>query len=315
MPLIRWLLNVEPLWNTPEEFTATLNRLPPSIHPHILKFFHLSDRKLSLASQLLQHLLISKHRSIPFPSVSITRNHAGITGGRPVYPGDPTLGTQGLEYNVSHHGCVIAIVSRLDAPKDLEDGNVGGGIGVDILEYEVRPKYVEGNMEAVMGWAEGFEEGEVFTAREMRGVRKAVAEVEIGGGYKAGQEIEEEKMKAVVRGLHVNWTLKEAYVKAVGTGLVTDLTAVEFDVAGIAGRLEKGRTSEVVVWLGKGLERRKGEEWYFEVEKVRVPGVEGVEGGYCVAIATKAEGLEEEEKKGEWVWLDWERDVMPFIEA
>ncbi|KAK6543947.1 hypothetical protein TWF694_000665 [Orbilia ellipsospora] len=305
MPLIRWLLNVGPLWNTPDEFTQALNYLPPPTHQNILNYVRPADRKLALASQLLQHLIVSKHRNIPFSHVTIVKNFGGIRGGRPVFVGDRAAGIQGLEYNVSHHGTVVAITSRLEAP--VESGgkeDKGGGIGVDVLQYEKRPGYVDGNLGAVMEWVDGFEVGEVFTKGEMNGARGAVVRGNGGEG----------KMREVVKAVHLNWTLKEAYVKAVGTGLVTDLTAVDFEVDGVCEVVDRGERSRgVKVWLGKGAGRRRGDEWYFEVERVQVG--EGVEGSYCVAMATQAEGLGEEDKNGVWQWLNYEADMVPFIRS
>ncbi|KAF3911596.1 hypothetical protein AA313_de0200304 [Arthrobotrys entomopaga] len=342
MPLIRWLLNVDPLWNTPDEvnpppqilihfniikfkvtsltikkFTKALNYLPPSTHQNIQNYHRPSDRKLALASQLLQHLIVSKYRNIPFRHVTIVRNFGGIRGGRPVFLGDPAVGIHGLEYNVSHHGTVVAITSRLEPPVESSSGNNsggkedgGGGIGVDVLQYEKRPGYIDGNLGAVMEWVDGFEAGEVFTKGEMNGARGAAAA--------ARGEGEEGKMREVVKAVHLNWALKEAYVKAVGTGLVTDLTAVDFEVDGVCEVVDRGeRSREVKVWLGKGAGRRRGDEWYIEVERVRTSeGVEEEEeGSYCVAMATKADGLKAEDKNGDWQWLDYEADVVPFIES
>ncbi|EPS40299.1 hypothetical protein H072_5899 [Dactylellina haptotyla CBS 200.50] len=305
MPLIRWLLNVEPLWNTPEEFTQTLNYLPSSTHSHVLKYFRPSDRKLALGSQILQHLLVSKFRNIPFRDVTIVRNFGGVQGGRPVFVGTDS-GVEGLEYNVSHHGGVVAITSRLDPPREDGGGgkDVGGGIGVDVADYEQRPRYIEGNLAAVFEWADGFEQGGVFTRWEMEGAT---------GGLRGMAGDEEGQMEEVVKGVHLNWAVKEAYVKAVGTGLVTDLTAVEFGLEGVKETLDSGERSRgVQLWLGKGAERREGSEWYFEVERVQR---EGLEGRYCVAIATKAEGLSEEDRQGRWEWLDYEEGIEPVLKA
>ncbi|KAK6358454.1 hypothetical protein TWF730_007787 [Orbilia blumenaviensis] len=303
MPLIRWLLNVAPLWNTPEEFNEALNHLPATTHEHILKFHRSNDRKLALGSQILQHLIVCKHRNIPFRDVRIVRNFGGIPGGRPVFTGDNNR-VEGLEYNVSHHGSVVGIISRLLPPKEGGKEDEGGGVGVDILEYEKRPHYVDGTLEAVREWAEGFKEGKVFTGREMGVIDASTAAWE-------GMD-EEDKMRGVVKAVHLNWVVKEAYVKAVGTGLVTDLTAVEFGLVGVGEGIDCGeRMSDFEVWVG-GRQRRMATEWYFEVEKVVK---DGLEGPYCVGIVTRAEGLEEGDKSGVWEWLEYEGGILPLIRS
>ncbi|KAF3128297.1 hypothetical protein TWF594_011713 [Orbilia oligospora] len=311
MPLIRWLLNVEPLWNTPEEFNEALNHLPPPTHENVLKYHQPNDRKLALGSQLLQHLIVCRYRHIPFRDIRIVKHFGGIAGGRPVFIGNDDDGVEGLEYNVSHHGSVVGIISRLLPPKDCGNGgggDEGGGVGVDVLEYERRPHYVEGTLEGVREWAKGFEEAKVFTGREM-GVIYAAAAAATG---LSREDEEGKKVEGVVKAVHLNWVVKEAYVKAVGTGLVTDLTAVEFGLVGVAGRVEAGeRVDDVEVWIGTG-EKRRAREWYFEVERVER---EGLEGGYCLAVVTRAEGLEEGDKRGRWKWLEYGGDILPFIQA
>ncbi|KAK6348385.1 hypothetical protein TWF718_006182 [Orbilia javanica] len=306
MPLIRWLLNVEPLWNTPEEFNEALNHLPTPTHENILKYRRPNDRKLALGSQILQHLIVCRYRHVPFRDVRIVRNFGGVTGGRPVFVGNKEDGVEGLEYNVSHHGSVVGIVSRLLPPKDGGDEDVdadeGGGVGVDVLEYEQRPHYVDASLEGVKEWAGGFGDADVFTSREM-GVINAAALSGMSEG---------EKMEGVVKAVHLNWVLKEAYVKAVGTGLVTDLTAVEFGLVGVVGLVDDGvRVGDVEVWVG-GREKRRAREWYFEVERV---GRSGLEGGYCLAVVTRVEGLEEGDRKGSWEWLEYVEDILPVIQG
>ncbi|KAJ6263300.1 1-acyl-sn-glycerol-3-phosphate acyltransferase [Drechslerella dactyloides] len=271
MPLIRWLLDVQPLWNSPDEFNAALHHLPATTHAHIQNYHRPSDRKLALASQLLQHLLVSRHLHIPFPAVSITRHHCSLPGARPVY-GDET---NGIEYSVSHHGSVVALVSRLLPPKQTAEEE--GSVGVDVLSYTEPPSYVHPNLSSALEWAEGFTEGGVFTSGEMEGIRAAAAT---------------DGWEAVVKEVHLRWAVKEAYVKALGTGLATDLTGVEARVEGVRALLEEeGRRAKVEVWLGREGQRRCAEGWYVEVERVG-----GAGGRYCVALATRVEGLEEGEK-------------------
>ncbi|KAF3924881.1 hypothetical protein ABW21_db0205814 [Orbilia brochopaga] len=288
MPLIRWLLDVQPLWDSPDEFNAALQHLPDATHAHITSYHRPSDRKLALASQLLQHLLVARNRHIPFPSVVITRHHCGLTGARPVYAGTND-GSDGLEYSVSHHGSLVALVSRLQKPQATAEEH--GHVGVDVLEYADLPGYVSPTLASVVEWAEGFATSNVFTAGEMVGIRQTAATGDWGN---------------VVKEVHLRWTVKEAYVKALGTGLAADLTAVETRMEGVRDRLEQDGRVRVEVWLGKSGERRRAEEWYVEVE--RLGG-----GRYCVGVATREEGLQQEERSGEWQWLDYNVDMLPYI--
>ncbi|EWC46960.1 hypothetical protein DRE_03722 [Drechslerella stenobrocha 248] len=316
--LTKWLLDVAPLWNTPEEFTATLHRLPPSTHAHVQSFHRLSDRKLALGSQLLQHLLVAHTRHIPFAAVRITRNHGGVSGARPVFLANNTTTTttattatsddntvEGLEYNVSHHGSVVAIATR-GLPPSSADSHDEGSIGIDILLYDERPAHIpshdgntkhdDGGLSGVLAWAEGFATADVLTASELGFMRAEAA---------AGATADE-----IVRTLHLHWALKEAYVKAVGTGLVTDLKAVEGRLRGVRERLEGGGVQEVEVWIGKEGAKKKLEGWHLEVEVVRPSAGER----YCVALAVR-DGEGEESRRGEWRWLEYSNDVAKLIEG
>ena len=105
------------------------------------------------------------------------------------------------------------------------------------------------------------------------------------------------------------WALKEAYVKAIGTGIATDLTQIEFrnvrlfDLDPSVGK----RYTGAKLYLG-GVEQP---EWYLEVEVFEgVDDGEEDEDGTCyVAIATEREGLSEEDLRGEWKVVDMERDI------
>ncbi|KAK6341169.1 hypothetical protein TWF696_008255 [Orbilia brochopaga] len=287
MPLIRWLLNVQPLWNNPADYNAALQYLPASTHARIQSYHRQSDRKLALGSQLLQHLLVTRHRNTPFADVSITRHHCGLSGARPVFDGID--GSDGLEYSVSHHGTVVALVSRLQPPR--QTAKEEGSVGVDVLEYAELPSYVCPTLPGVVEWAEGFVDSGVFTHAEMMGVRDVARR---------------DAWREVVKEVHLRWTVKEAFVKALGTGLATDLQAIEVRLEGVREQVEEGRRVPVEVWLGKEGEKRRADEWYFEIGLV-------AEGSNCVGVATRVEGLLEEEKSAEWQWLDYNADVLAYI--
>lgn len=111
---------------------------------------------------------------------------------------------------------------------------------------------------------------------------------------------------------YMHWALKEAYVKAIGTGLVTDLTQIEFrnvklfDLDRSAGK----RYTEAKLYLS-GVEQP---EWYLEVDVFEgVDEGEPDENGICyIAIATEREGLSDEDLRGEWKVVNMERDIWKW---
>jgi 4'-phosphopantetheinyl transferase len=222
----------------------------------------------------------------------------------------------GLEYNVSHHGSLVAMASRLVAPKSDTDASVGGGVGVDVVQYAVRPRYVEPTLEEMKEWVNGFGEADVFTQEEMAVIHAAVARV----------NGEERKMKTMMSAMFANWALKEAYVKAVGTGLVTDLLAVDFKLEGLDMRMEQQngtesrgvqRKGDVQLHLGRGKEKRQDHKWHLEIERLEMEdGVEGLSDEqklYYVAVALERDQHLTEDIHGTWEWLDMGRDILPFM--
>lgn len=99
-----------------------------------------------------------------------------------------------------------------------------------------------------------------------------------------------------VKMLYLHWALKEAYVKATGTGLVTDLLAIEFRNVSLEDIEKGGVDRSVRVWVS-GSERK---EWRLEVGKLS--------NGHYFAIATDGDEGEYEDE-GTWRWIDFGKDV------
>jgi len=375
-----------------------LNLLPFSDHKRIRAFYHLSDRKLALGSQLLQRLLISRYclcassppaesSSSPssnlllapletilsntatdnnndnddhqsrnttevdvkefFQSIKISRQD-DIPGGRPVYK---TL-AKSLEYNVSHHGSLVAIVSRLEPPLPSSSSSASrsissvtsssstaasssstseGKIGVDVVYATDRPRYVKPGIHNLKEWVAGFEG--VFTPLELQVVEGAYdrhcRNDDDGHGVQDGET-------AMIKALYKNWALKEAFVKAKGTGLVTDLVAVEFrgvegfddggggSVADTAGAVTNNTTRVlentrdrffgVEVYISsrdgeRGIEKwRRADEWYMEIERIMVGEVVY----YLAVAAADAQGINDEERNKCWEFVDYRKDILSF---
>ncbi|KAK9476626.1 4'-phosphopantetheinyl transferase superfamily [Lipomyces japonicus] len=184
--------DVRSLWlgnsSASEESFAKYVSLLPAYEQLALKKYHFrSDAVQHLVSLLLQHAVISQLQGIAWKDSRITRS----TSGRPSYQ------SARFDYNVSHHGGLVAIGVRTVNSKR---------IGVDIVDID----------EATKNWRSGWENDfhDVFTENEYKTI------------------LSERDSYKIKRRLFTFWALKEAYTKAIGVGLLSDLKSVEFTNVG-----------------------------------------------------------------------------------
>ncbi|KAH0613079.1 uncharacterized protein H6S33_009459 [Morchella sextelata] len=290
--LLRYALDVAPLWNSSEEFTEALNLLPAPIRPSVTKFYFPADRKLALGSQLLQRFVVSRVYSNGRPSADIpTLSSISITrdaeSGRPSYHNPAELLEKGnglvlRDYNVSHHNpksnsdstpCLVILVARVTVAT-LSSPPLR--VGVDL----VPTIHNRGNTSAA-DFLETFRDSDVFTKNEIRAI------------YSPPLEGDRVKM------MYLHWALKEAYCKAVGTGLVTNLLAIDFRHVEL-DKVEQGERDTQVKVFVDGTQR---DEWMLEIGKLS--------GDHYVAIATDSWSDEEEaEETGKWSWIDFGKDIL-----
>lgn len=232
--VFRWLLDVEPLWWSPVEepprestarwatsagAQAALNLLPVDENSRVLKFYRPIDAKLSLGSFLLKHRAISVACGIPWSEavISADRNK------KPCYkPLDPQAKT--LEFNVSHHGSLVALVGCPGTAVKL---------GVDVVRMNWQKDYATVMKDGFRAWANIYEM--VFSDREVN---------DIAGFEPPVQSDPEEKIRAQLRHFYAHWCLKEAYVKMTGEALLApwlkDLEFRNVQVPVPNGRLQNG---------------------------------------------------------------------------
>lgn len=274
------------------QFAEALSLLPSSVRPSVTKFYFPADRKLALGSQLLQRFVVSKVYSDGKPSdkiptlasVPIIRD---AESGRPFYHMPSSHVDQEWvlrDYNVSHHNpksasgsapCLVILVARVTAatagPSLLR-------IGVDLV-----PTVHSRGTSSPTSFLETFRDADVFTAHETKNIHSP--------------SNEEDKIKM----LFLHWALKEAYCKAVGTGLVTNLLAIDFRGVRL-DVVEKGaRDTQVKVFVDGVVK----DEWMLEIGQLL--------GGHYVAIAADSWSAEEtKEEKGEWLWINFKEDILKY---
>lgn len=109
--LTRWYIDTRPLTLS----TTTLPLLTTLQEPDqtaVQKFYHLKDRHMSLASNLLKYLYIHRTCRVPWSSIVISRTPDPHR--RPCFIPDPSKSSGSdavvnVEFNVSHQASMVAI--------------------------------------------------------------------------------------------------------------------------------------------------------------------------------------------------------------
>lgn len=342
--LVRYLLDMRHI--LPNSLPLAL--LPESTHAGITKFFHHSDRKLAFGSQVLQRLLVCRvlfgadddedeEEDVPerhhmratekaekaekkakkgLKDIEIERDEQS---GRPSYNPPPVKvdkrKKQKLQriledYNVSHSSGIVIIAARvsevpvlpaelLSVPQAMvpvEYKPRKRKIGVDVVPTFHSPRTGDGagvreaTDEENEQWINGLIGADVYTPLEERTI--------------LGQSDSRRR----VRCLYLFWALKEAYVKAVGTGIVTNLLGIEFRNVRLFDIDEgKRKCTDFELWV----DGQKKNDWYLEVTAYGESEPSG-EATHYLAVASEVEGIRAEDGHAEWEILDFEKDVLPF---
>ena len=218
--VFRWLLDVQSLWPAPlgrsenPQSTAhwatgaaaqyALTLLTDGERARALRFYRPSDAKLSLGSNLLKHCAIAKTSQVPWSEAVSSEGAHKKPCYKPLSPG-----SKGLEFNVSHHGSLVALVG---CPGDSVK------LGVDIVRMNWEKDYNTVVRDGFEAWANIYEM--VFSDREINDIAKFVPRTE---------RTQQDEIRAKLRHFYAHWCLKEAYVKMTGEALLASwLKDLEF---------------------------------------------------------------------------------------
>ncbi|KAG8525348.1 uncharacterized protein KY384_008992 [Bacidia gigantensis] len=218
--VFQWLLDVDRIWLTQfegvepfrssvqwskeKDVQAALSQLPSDESTKVLKFYRHTDAKLCLGSCLLKRRAISDFCNVPWADVAI-----GVDSNRkPCYSPKEATGKK-LEFNVSHHGTLVALVG-------CPGNNVK--LGVDVVRMSWEKDYDKVMKEGFESWATTYEM--VFSPREMRDISEFIPP-----NCRDSTEV----IKAKLRHFYAFWCLKEAFVKMTGEALMASwLKRLEF---------------------------------------------------------------------------------------
>jgi 4'-phosphopantetheinyl transferase len=191
-------------WANTDRVATVLEYLPEAEQEAVKRYFRPSDAARSLCSYLLKHLAIVRACNKPFSESKITAER-GIKNGKPFFaPG-------GVEFNVTHHGDIVALIAT-----SVPDARVGIDVVQVDLERDRRGLNQEGGFAA---WVEVFKD--VFSPREMQELK---ARCDCPGGIDS-----QECLKKKLRKFYTHWACKEAYIKMTGDALMAPwLQQLEF---------------------------------------------------------------------------------------
>ena len=208
--VFRWLIDVQNLWPSPlgdrhrpgataqwgntDAVKEALGFLPPNEREKALRFFSPRDAKLSLASSLLKHRAVVHACSVPW-SDAIVGQDANL---KPCFI-PSTQWTPKMEFNVSHHGTLVALVG---CAGDMHK------LGVDIVNIDWEKDHPHIMRTGFPKWARIFDS--VYSEREMSDIV----------GYRTEEREQEADILGKLRHFYAHWCLKEAYMKMSGEALV-----------------------------------------------------------------------------------------------
>lgn len=215
----RWAVDIS-LWDpSPHDFSLAMSSLPHQEHTSITRYILLEDQKRALVSRLLQYALVHQVLGVPFDEIVIKRT----VEGKPYLVGDKlNLEFPNFNFNVSHHGDYVAIASE---PICI--------VGLDIVSSDFIPE-----KETVLQYIQNF--SSYFSTLEWDNI------------------INSRNDDLMLDEFYRYWCLKEAFVKALGTGVGYRLDSLEFPQTKGTNIVARVNGQELKDWkfrvseLGKG---------------------------------------------------------------
>lgn len=204
----RWYVDVSSWQPGSADWDCAMRQLPVHEQQKVMRFLFAKDQRLALGSRLLQRRLVHELFNVPALQIDIQRTPEG----KPFWRRHNQQSTAGggsdgppetWNFNVSHHGTVVAIASH---PHRL--------VGVDVVQISERPG--SSSTTSIDGFFRAFESH--FNASEWTYIRSD------SSSSSSSSSSADDQYKR----FYQLWSLKEAYIKAVGIGLGFDLLRAEF---------------------------------------------------------------------------------------
>ncbi|OJJ50535.1 hypothetical protein ASPZODRAFT_200027 [Penicilliopsis zonata CBS 506.65] len=313
--LLRWYIDTRSL-TSETSLLPLLETLQPTDQEKVKKYYHLADRHMSLASNLLKYLFIHRACRIPWHAVSISQTPAPHH--RPCFiPPADGKSLPSIEFNVSHQASMVALAGTIISPSpDKETLQSTPQVGIDITCVDEPSR--RGRRDQITT-SKGLEEfvdifSEVFSPLELGTIKKTPAHANPANNL-------QDTIDAQIRLFYTYWALKEAYIKMTGEALLAPwLRELEFtDVVApdpVDSLTGEDGDDESLSW-GRAY---TGVQTWLHKEKVTDVRVEVVafEQDYLVATAARGGTIgalpssdNHPETWGRLRRIDIERDVAP----
>ncbi|KAK0628215.1 hypothetical protein B0T17DRAFT_522142 [Bombardia bombarda] len=239
--LVQWILDTRS-WYPQATQTRQLEShaaralalLTPDERAGVLRYYHVRDAKMALASALIKHYTIAKlvsdhgNRAIPWSDTAITRDART----KPIWR-DPLTSDSPIAFNVTHQAGIVAIVAVVSpgcysSPTPTPTPLMEIQVGVDIVCTSER-RDRDQRMVRDEGWGYFVDmHADVFAVAETTYLKYQVLSAVPGLAPPRGAPVEA-VVDAKLRAFYALWALREAYVKLNGEALLADwLKELEF---------------------------------------------------------------------------------------
>lgn len=151
--------------------SRALSFLPASEQASVLKYYHVKDAKMSLASQLLKHLVIARYCHVPWCETAFSRDSMGKPFWRPSAP--ESTDQVKIGFNVSHQAGLVSMVAVVGG-----DGDVEVGTDVVCVSERLDHAYREIDKDGFFSWIDVY--AEVFSEREVSFMKLEPVKLDLG---------------------------------------------------------------------------------------------------------------------------------------